>query len=292
MSVPNFDDYEARADAVERQVRERVRQRVIALAGSHGPIMLQTLKTAREFVRSEDPNLRQAAIFALAAYWKITPTTEEADEILRIASDEADPNVRREALSAIGPIYHETDDVEVGALLAQIVKNEGVDLESRKSAYIGLHFLRHKVPEALGRFPACIDWSFVNRFLDSSRVPDPVDSMSALVKSFPARVEQKHVDIARVAKLVATGLHAEAVNSANNLLKAHLEPGFRAIVFTLRAESHLGIAQPQNAIIDASAAIEIDRRRTKAYLIRSQAYEQLGDTRRAMEDAILAKELE
>src|SRR6202035_3020257 len=99
--------------------------------------------------------------------------------ILELAMSEKEQSVRCEAMSAVAEIYKGTDNVEVGAMLAHTVLDESENVAVRESAYASLnrYFSRSELstPGALLDFPECIDRSFVGRFLDTSRMPEPID---------------------------------------------------------------------------------------------------------------------
>ena len=124
-----LDDFDRRREHVRIQLCESLRRRLDDTAGTHAGEMLATVDDAASFLSSADPLFRCGAIIALTFAWHVSPGSGYAAKILDVAQHDTDPHVRREALGAIGLIYKETDDVQVGYMLARTVLN---DFEARE----------------------------------------------------------------------------------------------------------------------------------------------------------------
>ncbi len=183
------DDIERRAERARTRVRESQRDMLAALAGSELSSLLESRDRAATFLVSGVSSLRRAAIHALTFQWHVSPGTTCAARILDMAHRDAAAEVRLDALRAIGIIYRETDDSQVGCVLARRVVDEAESLETRKAAFIGLCFLRAAFTQsgAINTFPQGVDWAFVERFLDPSRSPEPVDPRTTFAELFRKR---------------------------------------------------------------------------------------------------------
>ncbi len=293
MNMANDDELIRRVICSSQDVEEEQTKRLFELAGPQAAEMLKSKRVAGQFLRSDSPNLRRAAIQVLAWRWRVRPKTDNAIRIREMATHDPDDEVRREALSWIGLIYGGTDDVVIGELLAKTVLDESEKIAIRERAYDGLDFLRWRLPQtsALTRFPEVVDWSYVNSFLDTSRKPQPVDFRHAINQLSIYSPSEEELQIGTAIRFLASGLYEEAIGSATKLLKTELKPGARAFVHMLRAEALIECGDSESAIHDLCATIDLDPNRAKAFRLRSRARELLGDLEGAREDMRRAEEI-
>jgi hypothetical protein len=197
-----YDDILRRADRHGVEIKVSLDRRLAELAGTSLGRITESADAAAALLGDDSPALRRAAILALAHHWRVSPRTSYAAAVLDLARRERDPEVRRDALGGLGVVFRETDDVEVGYLLAQTVKDAGEPREVRRAAYVGLCFLRaaYKEAWAIPTFPDAVDWHFVERFLDSARSPEPVDRIVAITKLFPFPVSEEQIELVRRAR--------------------------------------------------------------------------------------------
>jgi hypothetical protein len=184
MSNINYDDYFQRANRAKEKVHQNIQKKLVELAGEQALLMIQNPDVAANFLNNNLPNIQRAAIIALALHWQISPEMDSAKKIYQMALHENNPDVRYEALEALGIIYQGSDNIEIGAFLANTALNEQLDTVIRKKAFLGLCFLRCAIKEswAIRTFPVGIDWSFVKSFLDISRVSKPSNMRISVVK--------------------------------------------------------------------------------------------------------------
>ena len=180
MDSQYFDDLMGRVGRLVATSELDEVKRLVEVAGTDGLLMLKSREKAASFLRSDVPALQCAAIQVLTWFWRISPTSQYAIDVLELAKNSQDDKVRREALSFLGIIYAGTDDIEVGELLARTVLDEGESTPTRKAAYDGLRLLRFygSMDWRVHGFPETVEWSYVKTFLDKSRISRPVDPLN------------------------------------------------------------------------------------------------------------------
>jgi len=192
----NLNDLARRAEDSRLRLRQSLDDKMAEMAGTHLPKMLESTDGAADFLKSGVPALRRAAVLAIAFHWHVLPATRYAADILAIATSDNDPQVRREAIGAVGAVFRETDDVEAGYVLARLVMDKSETYEIRREAFLGLCFLRaaFKESSAISAFPDGVDWLFVTRFLDRSRSPEPPDPIETFTRLFPFPIAESHIE--------------------------------------------------------------------------------------------------
>lgn len=135
------------------------------ISPDHADEMLADYKRAMSFLTHANPIIRELAIDILMncheAYCEIAP-------ILRsMANEDENPTIQECALVAFVVCACRMTDPDAGRFLAALVKDSSRSLPVRLHAYEGLFHLR-KMPRpsdhAAFRFPADIDWTFVDSF--------------------------------------------------------------------------------------------------------------------------------
>jgi hypothetical protein len=131
--------------------------------------MREPRKGCIERAAVNNPKLRQAALFALYDHWGLSETLLPTFE--RMLREERDDTVRGMALLNLTDLYRDTDDKRIGSLLAAFVRDKGLPIGFRTSAYSALYGLRGLSSDCWPRtyspewkFPDNVDWSFVDSF--------------------------------------------------------------------------------------------------------------------------------
>jgi hypothetical protein len=157
------------AQSAVEQVRTAKRQLWEELGGVHTPRMLESRAAAESYLEHHDANLRTAAIFILKDHWKPDEWFTRMCE--RIAFQDSDLKVRKLALSTLACCFSNTDDPRIGKLLASLVNDASIPQELCLTAYRSLFTIRPMptdgviaVGSASFRFPADVDWKFVDSF--------------------------------------------------------------------------------------------------------------------------------
>jgi hypothetical protein len=139
-------------------------------AGPHASRMLESRASAESYLVHPDPRVRRGALLVLSIHWKPNKAFGESCESL--VRKDADPKVRSLAMACLAECYSGTDDRRVGAFAAQVLYDASSTVDVRVAAYHALFIVRGRpllasLPpgSAEFRFPADVDWSFVESFL-------------------------------------------------------------------------------------------------------------------------------
>ena len=140
--------------------------------------MCESLISAQSFLTDSDPNLRSAALVAIAHLWQPDHIFKDACEELVLA--DPSPKVRKCAMAALFICYRGTDDARLGELVGLVTYDNSLPRELRHYAYRLLFqlYLPRRItvshppaPDSAGfRFPEDVDWKLVDSFL--YRQPD------------------------------------------------------------------------------------------------------------------------
>jgi hypothetical protein len=120
----------------------------------------------RAYLEHADPHARLAAFLILRENRKQLPDFAPLCE--RLAFEDTNLDIRCCALTGLGLCYWRTSDVRVGRLLAGFARDETQPDLFRKLAYFNLFSITGKEehPDLQNlRFPADVDWKFVESFL-------------------------------------------------------------------------------------------------------------------------------
>jgi hypothetical protein len=114
------------------------------------------------------PKYRYAALCLLEWKWQLTQ--DVADLCEDLALSDPDLHVRHAAVMNLSAYYMRSGNMRIGNLLATIVYNEKEDMRVREGAYrvlFGLseEFEWNRPPLFDFRFPADVDWAFVDSFV-------------------------------------------------------------------------------------------------------------------------------
>jgi hypothetical protein len=123
---------------------------------------------SRSYLNHADPHARLAALLFLRDSGQRPPDFSQVCE--RLAFEDTDLNVRCCALTGLGLFHWRTSDISVGRLLAGFARDETQPDLFRKLAYFNLFSITGKEehPDLQNlRFPADVDWKFVESFLQS-----------------------------------------------------------------------------------------------------------------------------
>lgn len=138
------------------------------LAGDHFIEMVQAGAAVATYLEHPNANLRRAALLILYKYWRAN--VDMRNICMHLTRNDPDIEVRIEAQGVLSAVSAQTNDAEVGHLLAQIVRDSSEPIRLRKAAYISLFIVR---PMPISRvlhatsadFPKEVDWAFVDTFL-------------------------------------------------------------------------------------------------------------------------------
>lgn len=140
------------------------------LAGEYASEMLKSESASQSFLAHPNPDVRQAALFALKNHWKSTERLTECCE--RMVFDDNDVKVRSLALATLAGCYINSNDRKVGEFAARIALDQNQPEALRFTAYRVLSMIRQTpITDSLilysdeFRFPEDVDWNFVNSFL-------------------------------------------------------------------------------------------------------------------------------
>jgi len=271
------------------------------LAGEHFEAMLGSERAAEQLLAHPDPHVRIAALEILCDHWHKHKDKDFAQRAETMAFEDADPSVRCIALSIWGACYRRTDDVRVGKMLAEIVRNASEPFKRRRAAYIALYGVRGKlfpVPEDAApdflehfRIPEDVDWSFVDSFLVTDRVPRPEhwSDRSTFLAGLPE--QERQLAIAHIDAELAfdNGDYQRCIQLAGEVLERMPR---LPLIYVLRGRARLATGRLTDAIADLSEAIRLQPDLAEAYRWRSEAYRQASQIELAENDLKTVKELE
>ena len=176
-----IEDCRKADDQEAARARDSQRRRIEGLVGPVAQQLYESRDVAMQTLKHHEADARLAALTVVTYHWG--PTTEFVVECERMATEDADANVRASALVSLGSCFAKTNDCRIGKLVAEIVIDELQHVKSRKAAYFSLFDIRGLPIEvwpicmlaAQGRspddfrFPEDVDYSFVNSFLGRFR---------------------------------------------------------------------------------------------------------------------------
>ncbi len=146
----------------------RLNEEFQKLAGPQLETMLLSREMTETFIKDLDVNLKCSAIWLLIHHWG--PCKESATICEELAVRDALDSVRAIAISGLGKIYWDTQDLTTGKLLAGIVDNPSETIPNRQQAYFSLlgvwkpSFIVNMLNIVGFRFPEDVDWEFVSSF--------------------------------------------------------------------------------------------------------------------------------
>src|SRR6266478_6435085 len=139
----------------------------------------------RTYLEHADPHARLAAFLILRENRKHLPDFAPLCE--RLAFEDTNLDIRCCALTGLGLCYWRTSDIRIGRLLAGFTKDEEQPDLFRKLAYFNLFSITgiEGIRICTGfRFPADVDWKFVESFLQDQRPKGRSESVG-LVEPVP-----------------------------------------------------------------------------------------------------------
>lgn len=148
-------------------IKPLLEQRLRELAGPHLESMLSSQEETLKYLSAANPDLRQAALRLAYRHWNITDMLATVYE--EMALTDPDDEVRETAMGALGTCCRGTKDPRIGHLLAATVRNEGLAVGTRVTAYASLIRL-HGHLDYTGKSPAVplslidIDWPLVEQY--------------------------------------------------------------------------------------------------------------------------------
>lgn len=265
--------------------------------GSSVDLMLQDRSYALDQLRDTNPSIRHVALDVLAFHWKCHKDPDFAQRCEGMATNDPDDTVRGIALSLLGECYENTDDPTIGMRLAQVVCDERQASNCRIGAYFALFRLRGRfadwpnrwsIPVTVFRFPEHVDWSFVNSFLDETRIPEPVDPLASVLW-FESEERRKAFSFYQKA---VEALEQKEYDTAVRLFTKSIRLGPEgAGAYFMRARAYLGLGKVDDAIADFTKSIEFSPHEATAYQERGQAYALKGLNELAEQDYRKASEL-
>src|SRR5262245_7331624 len=110
------------------------------LAGPHLAKMMNSPSATVRYLSNPDSKLREAALYIFEYHWGLDRSLEPVLE--RMALEDTDENVRGIALHNLVSLYKGTNDMRIGKLLANFVKDESLSTEFRITVYCALFRLR------------------------------------------------------------------------------------------------------------------------------------------------------
>lgn len=222
--------------------------------------MLHNAEAASERLAHGDPYVRLAALYFVCTHWGRAASYRV--DILRLAQDDSDTNVRDCAISNLGQAWKESKDPEIAQFLAKCVADESEPLEIRQTAYFALRQVMHMNPFRWGlptnvAIPEQVDW----RLIDACLRREPFEITENEDLPIKQRIAQmmgprflearRHVCEADAA--FAAGDDAEAVRLYSNAL-AHI-PNAAGILYR-RGCAAGNLGDLDAAVADFTAVIE------------------------------------
>ena len=289
--MSNADSFQEMAISARRIIEETKsvfadfdRTRLAFWEGRAGPLLAEMLggrRAAERFLKHPDAHIRTVALEVLEQHWMPDDNLWHACE--RMAFEDPDSQVRNMAIIVLGSCFEYTDDPRVGRLLAVATHDEQYPTAFRSAAYRGLYRLRgtsltwpglYSYPPADFPFPEGVDWSFVDSFLDESRVPLRVDPIRA---SAPSLLEAD-VDAIRLYKEGVDALerrdYGKCVESVTAVLA--LMP-YAAGGYYLRGCAYIELGRADEAIADLTRAVEANPNSVRSLRECALAYRLKGD---------------
>jgi HEAT repeat protein/putative sister chromatid cohesion protein len=131
--------------------------------------LLASLEKTIQCLEDPDPQVRELAIDLAINHWKLNAFI--ANRCEQLAASDPSPSVRCAAVMALAIIFEGQRPIRLGAMFARIVCDSRLSFEEHRNAYLALVILegdsqRFSIPDVWLSFPECIDWQFVNSYLD------------------------------------------------------------------------------------------------------------------------------
>lgn len=172
MDLGALEAYIAHSQRSRAKIQEFLDESLRDICGDKLDDFLASRESAERYLHDPSWRLRWTAIAALEHFWGCNHDLAAACE--RLAFEDPHQRVRHSALLTLVRCYSGTNDRRIGALLAQIVRDADLSLETRQAAYHGLFRVKGVNPPnrpipGRYRIPKDIDWAFVDSFLKEGR---------------------------------------------------------------------------------------------------------------------------
>lgn len=150
--------------------------------------MQSSTETAVDFLTNANPQVRSAALLTLS-YRPDIEVASLVEKVLYAAQNDADNEVREQAVVILGRLFRRTRNKIVGALLVGLIEGVGEPLTIRRAAYISLTDITEQRADPVDAFESSDDFAdcLAVRIFDG-RFQFPADIDASLLAEYRSGV--------------------------------------------------------------------------------------------------------
>jgi tetratricopeptide (TPR) repeat protein len=254
------------------RVKKLREQQWHALAGQLLQNMVSSKQQAMDLMGHASPQVRKVAIEVLDYHWQ-SRECAFAKECEKLAVHDEDNLVRQSAVLALGSIFKNSDDVSIGGLLANIVRDHQATLHVRRAAYGSLVLVRKGDSAFLGYDPNFsledVDWPFVQESANMRRLPVPVHPLAAYLAHLSESQALAYRIYEQGIEAFDRGEYGDAFQELSEAIRLWPESG---AAYIARARASIEMGRLDDAITDLSHVIERRRDMIEPLHVRARAY--------------------
>jgi tetratricopeptide (TPR) repeat protein len=281
------------------ELRERIELGWREHAAEHLDRMLASREETWECLKHVDAKIRSIAVQVLHEHWNIDISSAHLGFLEEVAFGDPDAEVRGMAIVTLVRCYQRTDDLRIGCRLANVVRDEQENQEIRSVAYRALYAIHGRVPTFVLQYrnaaadftrphvPDDVDWDYVNRFLNTSRVADPVPEIPETSQNAGRETQLLFTYWREAQAAVDRGDDRAALRPMAAALCLERSPG----AYLGRARAYLRLGQLNDALADCNEAVRIAPNLAVAYEFRAEVQECQGLIELANADRAKARRL-